>query len=73
MTASVATLDFVERHSPKFTALADQIWNLAELRYEEFASAQLHIEMLEAAGFRVTRGVATSPRPSLRRPEAAAR
>ncbi|ODV41982.1 amidohydrolase [Cupriavidus sp. UYMMa02A] len=61
MTASVPTLDFVERHSPQFTALADQIWNLAELRYEEFASAQLHIEMLEAAGFRVTRGVADIP------------
>lgn len=61
MTALAPVLDFVERQSPRFTAMSDQIWNLAELRYEEFASAQLHIEMLEAAGFRITRGVAGIP------------
>ncbi|VVE61287.1 amidohydrolase [Pandoraea anapnoica] len=57
--ASVA--DFIDARSPQFTELADKIWNLAELRYEEFASSDLHIEALEAAGFRVTRGVADIP------------
>ncbi|AQV94014.1 amidohydrolase [Cupriavidus necator] len=61
MTTITAELNYIDRHSQHFTALSDQIWNLAELRYEEFASAKLHIETLEAAGFRVTRGVADIP------------
>lgn len=43
------------------TALADQIWSLAELRYAENASAQLHIDALQQAGFRITRDVAGIP------------
>ncbi|KWI44251.1 M20 family metallopeptidase [Burkholderia pseudomultivorans] len=54
-------LDFIDSQRAQFTALSDQIWNLAELRYEEFASTDLHVRMLEAAGFRVTRGVADIP------------
>jgi aminobenzoyl-glutamate utilization protein B len=42
------------------TALADQIWSLAELRYAETASAQLHMDAL-AAGFRITPDVAGIP------------
>ena len=38
--------------------LADSVWSLAELRYAERGSAQLHIDGLAAAGFRITRDVA---------------
>jgi len=54
-------LDFIDSQRAQFTELSDRIWNLAELRYEEFASTDLHIRMLEEAGFRVTRGVADIP------------
>ncbi|POR55086.1 aminobenzoyl-glutamate utilization protein B [Paraburkholderia eburnea] len=52
---------FIETHAQRYIALADAIWNLAELRYQETRSAQLHIDALEAAGFRITRGVAGIP------------
>ncbi|WP_321949145.1 M20 family metallopeptidase [Paraburkholderia sp. J10-1] len=58
--ASLATA-FIDEHAPRYTALADAIWQLAEVRYEETVSAALHIDALEAAGFRVTRGVAGIP------------
>lgn len=56
-----AALDFIERHGETFTKMADDIWSLAELRYQEFASSERHIEVLEAAGFRVTRGLGGIP------------
>ena len=52
---------FFQRETPRMSALADQIWTLAELRYAETASAKLHIDALEQAGFRVTRNVADIP------------
>ncbi|SAK60219.1 peptidase M20D, amidohydrolase [Caballeronia pedi] len=52
---------YIDEHATRYIALADSIWQLAELRYEETASARLHIDALEAAGFRVTRGVAGIP------------
>jgi aminobenzoyl-glutamate utilization protein B len=61
MTTLAPALEFIDRNSAKFTALSDQIWNLAELRYEEFASSELHIKLLEENGFRVTRGIAGIP------------
>lgn len=53
--------EFFTRESPRMTALADRIWSLAELRYAETASAQLHMDALAASGFRVTRGLADIP------------
>lgn len=53
--------DFFARETPRMTALADQIWSLAELRYAETASAQLHMDALAALGFRITRNVAGIP------------
>ncbi|MBS0292053.1 MAG: amidohydrolase [Proteobacteria bacterium] len=53
--------DFFARETPRMTALADQIWALAELRYAETASARLHMEALAASGFRVTADVAGIP------------
>lgn len=52
---------FFDHETPRMTALADEIWSLAELRYAETASAQLHIDALERAGFRVTRQLADIP------------
>lgn len=44
---------FFAREAPRFTALADRIWSLAELRYAERESVRLHADALAAAGFRV--------------------
>ncbi len=52
---------FFTRETPRMTALADQIWSLAELRYAETASAQLHMDALAGSGFRITRDVAGIP------------
>lgn len=41
-----------------FVALADQIWRLAELRFNEHKSAAAHVAALEEEGFRVTRNLA---------------
>lgn len=53
--------EFFTREMPRMTALADRIWSLAELRYAETASAQLHIDGLVSLGFRMTRNVAGIP------------
>ena len=53
--------DFFTQHTPRMTALADQIWSLAELRYAENGSARLHMQALTDAGFRVTSPVADIP------------
>ena len=53
--------DFFQQQSARMAALADSIWSLAELRYAETASAQLHIDALEQAGFRITRALAGIP------------
>ena len=61
MSAVEHLQDFFQQQSPRMAALADSIWSLAELRYAETASARLHIDALEQAGFRITRGVAGIP------------
>ncbi len=52
---------FFTRETPRMVALADKIWSLAELRYAETASAQLHMDALASFGFRITRNVADIP------------
>ncbi|WP_436305503.1 MULTISPECIES: amidohydrolase [unclassified Variovorax] len=51
----------VEARRRPYIEIADRIWGLAEMRYREFESAELHAAALEAEGFRVTRGVAGMP------------
>lgn len=62
MSISVSTIqelqDFFANEKPRMSALADRIWSLAELRYAETVSAKLHIDALEATGFRITHNVA---------------
>ena len=61
MQAMSALQNFFQRETPRMTTLADQIWSLAELRYAETASAQLHMDALAASGFRITKNVAGIP------------
>ncbi|MGV2290439.1 amidohydrolase [Trinickia sp. YCB016] len=53
--------DLVEAKQERYIELANEIWALAEMRYSEHRSAELHASMIEDAGFRVTRGVAGMP------------
>ncbi|MBO1076191.1 amidohydrolase (plasmid) [Roseomonas marmotae] len=51
----------VDSKSPAFTAVADRIWDHAELRFDEYRSIEEQIALLEAEGFRVTRNVGGIP------------
>lgn len=51
----------VDRHREDFIGLADRIWEMPELGYQEHRSAAEHVAMLEAQGFRVTTGIAGIP------------
>ncbi|MCW5719671.1 MAG: amidohydrolase [Devosia sp.] len=48
----------IERLSPHFTALADEIWATPELCFAEHRSVAAQIRIMEQFGFRVTRGIA---------------
>jgi aminobenzoyl-glutamate utilization protein B len=48
----------LDAKGPDYTALADRIWDFAELRFAEHRSAAAQIEQLEAEGFRITRNIA---------------
>ena len=52
---------FFSTNGARYRALADQIWNLAELRFAETGSVALHLQALRDAGFRITEGVAGIP------------
>ena len=45
----------VERTADKTVALAKEIWEYAEISYEEFKSAAALIEALKAEGFKIGR------------------
>ena len=47
----------VAAKAPAFRDLADRIWDFAELRFQEHRSSEAQIALLEAEGFRVTRGL----------------
>jgi aminobenzoyl-glutamate utilization protein B len=51
----------LEAKSPVFIAVADRIWDHAELRFDEYRSIEEQITALEAEGFRVTRNVGGIP------------
>jgi aminobenzoyl-glutamate utilization protein B len=48
----------IEGMKPEFTALSDQIWEFAELKFDEYRSSGLLAEKLEENGFRVRRNIA---------------
>ena len=51
----------VEAKQDAFIELSDRIWGMPELNFQEVRSAAAHVAMLEAEGFRVTKGVAGIP------------
>jgi len=55
---AVATID---AHEPRYAEVAREIWNLAEVGYQETKSSALLQGELQAAGFRVEAGVAGMP------------
>jgi aminobenzoyl-glutamate utilization protein B len=52
---------FLEQHQSEFSRLARDIWEQAELGYQEERSMELSVAALETAGFRVETGVAEIP------------
>lgn len=61
MHAIEALGPFFEEHAPRLIELSDRIWSLAELRYAEHESAQLHIKGLADAGFRLQERLSDIP------------
>src|SRR5436190_10128626 len=51
----------VEAKQDAYIALSDRIWGMPELNFQETRSSAEHAAMLEAEGFRVTRGLAGIP------------
>ena len=51
----------VESRQEKFWKISDAIWSYAELGLEEYRSSKLLADTIEAAGFKVDRGVAGMP------------
>ena len=54
-------LDRIDSQRWKYVEIASKIWRWAEVGYREVQSSSLLADELEAAGFRVTRGVADIP------------
>ncbi len=52
---------FVERHQPRFAALADEIWSYAEIGYAEHRSSAAQRDVLRDFGFRVDENLAGMP------------
>ncbi|OWA37750.1 amidohydrolase [Saccharibacillus sp. O16] len=55
--------ELIEQKKSQFTEASDQVWGFAEIRYEEFRSAELLANLLSSEGFQVEReaaGIATA-------------
>ncbi|HEY0288061.1 MAG TPA: M20 family metallopeptidase [Pseudomonas sp.] len=52
---------YIDSHQQPFCALADHIWDLAELKFAEHQSCETHARTLEQAGFRVQRNLGGLP------------
>jgi aminobenzoyl-glutamate utilization protein B len=53
--------DIVDGKSAAYFELSDTVWDHPETNYEEYVSSAAHAAMLEAEGFRVSRGIAGLP------------
>ena len=51
----------VKAHSSQLTSISNQLWDTAEIRFQEWRSAHLLCEELENEGFTVERGVGGLP------------
>lgn len=56
-----AALAMIDTNKEKYTQIADQIWNLAEMGYQEKESSELLQTTLKGEGFKITAGVAEIP------------
>ncbi len=61
MAKSDGIIQWIDENKERFIEMADEIWEFAEIRFEEVKSAKLQIKMLEDEGFEVTKGVADMP------------
>lgn len=61
MAKSEEILQWIDENKERFSNMADEIWEFAEIRFEEVKSAKLQIKVLEDEGFQVTRGMAGMP------------
>jgi len=59
--AEMELLDKLEQSAPSFSRIAQQIWDWAEVGYQEERSSALLQDTLQAAGFSVEAGVAGMP------------
>jgi aminobenzoyl-glutamate utilization protein B len=53
--------DLVEARRAAYRGLADRVFDTPEIAYTEYASADAHLEMLQAEGARITRDLAGIP------------
>lgn len=61
MSPADELLDRMDSQRAKYVEIASKIWRWAEVGYKETQSSSLLADELEAADFRVTRGVADIP------------
>jgi aminobenzoyl-glutamate utilization protein B len=59
--AKIRVIDHVERRRTDYNEIAQQIWELSEVGYQEFESSKLLQTTLRKAGFSVEPGVANMP------------
>src|SRR5215469_16145618 len=59
--AHAQLLQLVDKDAANWQHVSKQIWDFAELGYQETRSSELLQEQLEAAGFKVQAGVANEP------------
>ena len=60
-TKKQAVINSVEKHKSNLIDISDQIWELAEIAFEEYESSKLLADYAEENGFKVDRGVAGMP------------
>ncbi|MHA1346925.1 MAG: M20 family metallopeptidase [Candidatus Heimdallarchaeaceae archaeon] len=61
MVKSETILNWIEENKERFIKMADDIWEFAEIRFEEVKSAKLQMKVLEDEGFEVSKGLADMP------------
>lgn len=54
-------IHFIEEKNDKWIQISNQIWDFAEMRFEEVRSAELLCQSLESEGFTVEKGLADMP------------
>ena len=52
---------YIDAGKEAFTQLSDQIWEYAEMRFQEYQSSALLADFLAQEGFQIQRGIAGMP------------